>query len=173
MRGLVPPEIGHNVFDIGVGEDHQRSKPRVQRGDLGTATAPDVSLAADMRLDELRGRKVEAAPLPPGRSTGPEKLTDLQIHQVIQKYYAQVKSCQQRQLQRDSSIAGKMIVVARVQPSGSVEAVRIDTPNFRGSFVEECLIKEIKTWLFPSFKGEAYDVPFQLQLMARQEISGR
>jgi hypothetical protein len=173
LRGLILPGNGQNVFDIGAGEDRQRAKSRVQKEDIGVATAPDVAMATNMSINELRRKKVEATPLPPDRQTGPEKLTDLQVHMVIQKYYAQVKSCQQRQLQRDSSIAGKMIVVARVQPNGSVEAVRIDTPSFRGSFVEECLVKEIKSWLFPSFKGETYDVLFQLQLMAREEVSGR
>jgi predicted Zn finger-like uncharacterized protein len=168
MRGLILPDDEQNVCDIGAGENHQHARSRVQKGDIGVATAPDISMANDVKIGELRGKKVETAPLPPDRQIGPEKLTDLQIHMVIQKYYAQVKSCQQRQLQRDSSIAGKMIVVARVRPNGSVETVRVDTPSFRGSFVEECLIKEIKNWLFPSVKGETYDVPFQLQLMARE-----
>jgi predicted Zn finger-like uncharacterized protein len=173
MRSVILPDNNQNVFDIGAGEEGQHAKTRVQKGDIGVVAIPDIAMTADIKVDELHGKKPEAPPLPPDRQTGPEKLSDLQVHLVIQKHYAQVKSCQQRQLQRDSSIAGKMIVVARVRPDGSVESVRVDTPRFRGSFVEECLISEIKNWLFPAFKGEAYDVPFQLQLMAREEVSGR
>ena len=47
-------------------------------------------------------------------------------------------------------------------------AARTATPKFNGTFVEECLVKEVKRWEFPSFKGETYDITFPLLLTARQ-----
>ena len=61
-----------------------------------------------------------------------------------------------------------MYVVARVSPIGKVEKVHIATPKFNGTFVEECLVREVKRWEFPGFKGETYDLTFPLLLTARQ-----
>jgi len=112
------------------------------------------------------GAKIEVVPQAP--AAGSQRLTDLQIHQVIQKNFRQVHSCHQRQLKRDSRVAGKMYVVARVKPDGRVARVHIKTAKFHGTFVEECLTKKIKRWEFPSFKGEAYDVTFPLLLTTRE-----
>lgn len=111
------------------------------------------------------GAKVEIIPQAP--AAGPQRLTDLQIHQVIQKNFRQVHSCHQRQLKRDSRVAGKMYVVARVKPDGKVARVRIKTAKFHGTFVEGCLTRKIARWQFPSFRGEAYDVTFPLLLTTR------
>jgi hypothetical protein len=112
--------------------------------------------------------KHEVTPVAPA-GVASQRLTDLQVRRVIQQHYHRVKNCLERQLKRDSSVSGKMYVVARVKPNGRVQAVRIATKKFHGTFVEECLIKEVKRWEFPSFKGEAYELRFPLLLSARGE----
>jgi len=102
-------------------------------------------------------------------AAGSQRLTDMQVRRVIQKHYHKVKNCLERQLKRDSTVSGKMYVVAKVKPNGRVQAARIATKKFHGTFVEECLIREVKRWDFPTFKGEAYELRFPLLLSARGE----
>ena len=136
---------------------------------LPTPSNVDLPTAAVGSMDApLPEKKSEMTPAGPASAAGPERLTDFQVRLVIQKHYQQVKSCLERQLKRDASISGKMYVVARVSPRGKVEKVHIATPKFNGTFVEECLVKEVRRWEFPSFKGETYDITFPLLLTARQ-----
>jgi len=95
-------------------------------------------------------------------------LTDFQVKLVIRRHYKKVKSCLERQLKRDANISGKMYVVAMVMPNGRVKSVKIATPKFHGTFVEECLIREVKRWEFPTFEGEVYELTFPLLLSAKQ-----
>jgi hypothetical protein len=104
---------------------------------------------------------------PVGPKALDERLTETQVKLVIGKHYHQVKSCHERQLKRDPDVAGKVDVVAKVRPNGKVQYVRIATKKFQGTFVDECLVKSIKQWEFPSFKGQAYELTFSLLLTVR------
>lgn len=152
------------------GKEKRELTPRIPDSALlPTPTTIDLPTAPVSSLDApLLTKKSEMTPTGPERTTGPERLSEFQVRVVIQKHYQQVKSCLERQLKRDASISGKMYVVARVSPNGKVGKVRIATPKFNGTFVEECLTKEVRRWEFPTFKGEAYDLTFPLLLTARQ-----
>ncbi|MFC1654626.1 AgmX/PglI C-terminal domain-containing protein [Myxococcota bacterium] len=150
-------------------EKHERAPRIPDSALLPTPTTVDLPTAPVGSIDApLLTKKSEVTPTGPERASGPERLSDFQVRVVIQKHYQQVKSCLERQLKRDASISGKMYVVARVSPNGKVEKVHIATPKFNGTFVEECLVKEVKRWEFPSFRGETYDLVFPLLLTARQ-----
>jgi predicted Zn finger-like uncharacterized protein len=152
------------------GEEKRELTPRIPDSALlPTPTTVDLPTAPVASTDApLPMKKSEVTPTGPGQIAGPERLSDFQVRVVIQKHYQQVKSCLERQLKRDASVSGKMYVVARVSPNGKVDKVRVATPKFNGTFVEECLINEVKRWEFPAFKGETYDITFPLLLTARQ-----
>ena len=152
------------------GKEKRELAPRIPDSALlPTPSTVDLPTAPVGSVDApLPTKKSEMTPTGPASVAGPQRLSDFQVRVVIQKHYQQVKSCLERQLKRDASISGKMYVVARVNPRGKVEKVHIATAKFNGTFVEECLIKEVKRWDFPSFKGETYDITFPLLLTARQ-----
>jgi hypothetical protein len=152
------------------GKEKRELTPRIPGSVLlPTPTTIDLPTASVSSLDvPLPVGKSEMTPTGPARTSGSGRLSDFQVRVVIQKHYSQVKSCLERQLKRDASISGKMYVVARVSPRGKVGKVRIATAKFNGTFVEECLIKEIRRWDFPAFNGESYDLTFPLLLTARQ-----
>jgi predicted Zn finger-like uncharacterized protein len=153
------------------GKEKRELAPRIPDSALlPTPSTVDLPTAPVGSMDApLPAKKGEVTPTGPASVAGPQRLTDFQVRVVIQKHYQQVKSCLERQLKRDASISGKMYVVARVNPRGKVEKVHIATAKFNGTFVEECLIKEVKRWDFPSFRGETYDITFPLLLTARQD----
>ncbi|HUU02373.1 MAG TPA: AgmX/PglI C-terminal domain-containing protein [Myxococcota bacterium] len=145
--------------------------PRGPRGGPLAAGPAKIELPAATGISpglDPRASKIEVTPQGPQTAAGPGKLTDFQVKLVIRRHYRKVKNCLERQLKRDAAISGKMYIVTRVSPSGKVQSVRIDTPKFHGTFVEECLVKEIKHWRFPSFCGETYDLTFPLLLSAQQ-----
>ena len=152
------------------GKEKRELAPRIPDSALlPTPSTVDLPTAPVSSMDApLPTKKSEMTPTGPESTAGPQRLTDFQVRVVIQKHYQQVKSCLERQLKRDASISGKMYVVARVNPRGKVEKVHIATAKFNGTFVEECLVKEVKRWDFPSFRGETYDITFPLLLTARQ-----
>ncbi len=145
--------------------------PRGPRRGTQVAAPAEIELPSVGSISpglDPRMTKIEVKPKGPQVAAGPGKLTDLQVKLVIRRHYLKVKNCLERQLKRDASISGKMYIVARVKPDGKVQKVEINTPKFHGTFVEECLLKEIKHWRFPSFCGETYDLTFPLLLSAQQ-----
>ena len=111
--------------------------------------------------------KPEVNPRGPDGTASPERLTELQIRQVVATNRQKIRRCLEKQLKRDARVSGKMVLVARVTPRGRVQSVRVATEKFHGTIVEECLLKEVKSWRFPSFAGKPYDLSFPLLLSAR------
>lgn len=170
-RQLTEEEKKLQTFYRNQGKEKRELTPRIPDSALlPTPSTVDLPTAPVSSLDApLLAKKSEVNPTgPEGAAGGPGRLSDFQVRVVIQKHYQQVKSCLERQLKRDASIFGKMYVVVRVNPRGKVEKARVATPKFNGTFVEECLIKEVSRWEFPAFKGETYDITFPLLLTARQ-----
>jgi predicted Zn finger-like uncharacterized protein len=169
-RKLTEEERKLQAFYQNQGKEKRELRPRIPDSALlPTPSTVDLPTAPVSSLDApLLAKKSEVSPQGPENTAGPGRLSDFQVRVVIQKHYQQVKSCLERQLKRDATISGKMYVVARVNPRGRVEKVSIVTPKFNGTFVEECLIKEVGRWEFPTFKGETYDITFPLLLTARQ-----
>ncbi|MBW1872744.1 MAG: AgmX/PglI C-terminal domain-containing protein [Deltaproteobacteria bacterium] len=152
-------------------DDKREVAPLGPRG-VPTPTGPlsiDMPGGYNPMVDLKRSEsKVEVVPSGPDIRKGPDQLSEHQVSLVVKRHYKKVKSCLERQLKRDASISGKMYVVARVKPNGKVKDVRISTPKFHGTFVEECLIKEVNRWQFPTFDGKTYDLHFPLLLSAQQ-----
>ena len=144
--------------------------PRVPRGLDLAAMGIDMSTSGGdpLAMSTPGMSKVEVVPDKRGPATGPGRLTNVQIRMVIRRHARPVKKCLEKQLKRDPSVSGKLLVIARVKPNGKVQRVRIEPPKFHGTYLQECLLKEVKRWTFPSFEGEAYDLTFPYALSAQQ-----
>jgi hypothetical protein len=123
---------------------------------------------ADLHFLAPTSAKVEAS-VPESRGGyGSHKLSEAQVRLVIKKHNRQVRKCLERQLKRDPDISGKLIVIAKVTPSGKVTRVRIEPAKFHGTYLQDCLIAEVRRWSFPSFQGEAYELSFPYAMSARE-----
>jgi predicted Zn finger-like uncharacterized protein len=143
-----------------------RGLPGMDLGAAGLQLPGGLGQPADP-LDPLLA-KAEVAPDAPGAAGGPRRLTELQIRLTVQRNRPQVKYCLERQLKKDASVAGKLELVVRVKPDGKVESVRVATERFRNTFLEDCLVKKVQQWVFPTFEGEAYDLTVPLLLTAQE-----
>lgn len=87
------------------------------------------------------------------------------IRQVIQDGRAAVSSCYQTALKGNDNLKGKLEFIVTVQPSGEVSKAAVQTTNFKGTALGQCIADKIKDWKFPRFGGEPQQivVPFVLE----------
>ena len=111
--------------------------------------------------------KTEAVPTGPGHSSGPQRLSSAQVEAVISKHRKRVKRRLERSLNRYPELAGKLVLVIRVRPDGSVEKARVETPKYHGTAIEEFLVKDAARWKFPAFDGIPYDLTFPFILSGK------
>ncbi|MGC8927576.1 MAG: AgmX/PglI C-terminal domain-containing protein [Myxococcota bacterium] len=146
------------------------------RDRLGAAGGQGVNLDLNSKLQNLGiNAKIEGVDLSSKvkredldlSSKMPDKVDKLSediIMAVINKNRGSVKYCYERHLKASSSLEGKAIFRIYIQNSGSVSRVDSLSKQISGSLFEECIIKEIKKWVFPKFSGDpiAFEVPFVL-----------
>jgi predicted Zn finger-like uncharacterized protein len=145
-----------------------KARPGLELAAAGIAWPGQVGL--EVGGGDPTAAKPEVVPEGPDAKAGPERLTELQIRAVVQRNRVQVKQCLERQLKKDTSVSGKLDLRVRIQPDGKVESVAVDTPRFRGSYLEECLIQRVQRWTFPRFAGEPYELKLPLLLTAQESF---
>lgn len=143
---------------------------------LGATGGGGVNLNLDSKLQNIGiNTKIEGVDLSSKvarqdldlSSKMPDKVDTLNddiIMAVVNKNRGSVKYCYERHLKASSSLEGKAIFRIYIQNSGTVSKVDSLSKQISGSLFEECIIKEIKKWVFPKFSGEpiAFEVPFVL-----------
>jgi hypothetical protein len=135
----------------------------------GIATAADVDLRTDGAASEPQGSgKTEVSPsLPPG-VTGSGCLADDQVLAVVRKHRKRVRRRLESLASRGTSWQGKLELRARVRPDGRVERVRLATPEFQGTPLEDFLVEDVERWRFPAFEGQACELSIPLILSTTQ-----
>jgi len=111
--------------------------------------------------------KTEAVPTGPAASAGTERLSNSQIELVVAKHRKRVLRRLERDLNRYPELAGKLVLVVRVRPDGSVERAQVETSRYHGTGIEEFLLKDVARWKFPAFDGVPYDLNFPLLLSGK------
>jgi hypothetical protein len=111
--------------------------------------------------------KTEAVPTGPAAASGHGRLSNAQVSEVVSKHRKRVKRRLERNLNRYPELAGKLVLVVRVRPDGSVERVHVETPKYHGTGIEEFLVKDVGRWRFPAFDGVPYDLTFPLILSGK------
>jgi hypothetical protein len=111
--------------------------------------------------------KTEAIPTGPKSTAGPQRLSNAQISAVVSKHRKRVKRRLERDLNRYPELAGKLVLVVRVRPDGTVERAQVETPKYHGTGIEEFLLKDVARWKFPRFDGVPYDLTFPLLLSGK------
>lgn len=93
-------------------------------------------------------------------------LSEAQIADVINSRKKSVMICYDQSLRgaRDD-LRGKLEIAVTIDPSGTVSKASVETSQFRGSKLGECIATKIKDWRFPAFQGapQKVVVPFVLE----------
>jgi hypothetical protein len=138
--------------------DYVPAEPKYTDGMLiqtGTVTEPNAP------------GKAESVPTGPDRIGGPQRLSSAQVEAAVSKHRKRVKRRLERSLNRYPELAGKLVLVIRVHPDGSVEKARVETPKYHGTGIEEFLVKDAARWKFPAFDGVPYDLTFPFILSGK------
>lgn len=93
-----------------------------------------------------------------------DNLNESIIMAIVNKNRGSLKYCYERHLKASSSLEGKVVFKITIQNSGQVGKVESLSNKIAGSLFEECILKELKKWTFPKFRGEpiVFEVPFVL-----------
>lgn len=108
---------------------------------------------------------VADAPLPVGLDDEADPnlpaLDQSVVKEVILSHMNAVKHCYNQELKKDAALAGKVIVKFTVGSKGPVTAAAVKQTTLNNKDVEECMVKEVKTWIFPEpRRGETVDISF-------------
>ena len=75
------------------------------------------------------------------------------VARVIKRYWAQIKYCYEKELSKNPNLYGKIAVKFTISGNGSVSEAEIEQTEMNNAAVEECIIRNIKRWVFPAPKG--------------------
>ncbi|MCX7944681.1 MAG: AgmX/PglI C-terminal domain-containing protein [Deltaproteobacteria bacterium] len=75
------------------------------------------------------------------------------VAKVIKRYWAQIKYCYEKELSKNPNLYGKIAVKFTISSNGSVSEAEIEQTEMNNAAVEDCIIRNIKRWMFPAPKG--------------------
>jgi outer membrane biosynthesis protein TonB len=75
------------------------------------------------------------------------------IDEVIKRHLAQIRYCYQRELQKQPSLAGKVVMHFTIARDGSVSAARTKSSSLGNEAVESCLVGRFLRMQFPQPEG--------------------
>ena len=76
-----------------------------------------------------------------------------QIRPVIQQHIGEVKQCYEAQLQKNKSLAGRVMVNFTIGTDGKVTDSRISETTLKNPDCEKCIADAVQSWQFPKPRG--------------------
>jgi predicted Zn finger-like uncharacterized protein len=106
---------------------------------------------------------------PSTASSGPAKqgdapLTAEQIGKVVADQKSSLSQCAMEAAKVDEKYKGTVRVTVTIGPSGKVMKVAVNDEKIRQMVLGTCLGRALMRWVFPAFKGEAFDAELPLKL---------
>jgi hypothetical protein len=106
------------------------------------------------------GAKEKMVDIAPTNATSDGSLTKEQIYKVVASHQSAIKFCYETQLQRFPHLAGKVVLTWRVELDGRVSAASIGSSSMGNPGAEGCMVRQLKTWVFPKPQGTVAQVSF-------------
>jgi len=75
------------------------------------------------------------------------------IDEVIKRHLTQIRYCYQRELQRDTSLAGKVVMKFTIAKDGSVSSANAQKSTLGNASVDQCLVGRFLRMQFPEPEG--------------------
>ncbi|MCK6507652.1 AgmX/PglI C-terminal domain-containing protein [Myxococcota bacterium] len=112
---------------------------------LGSA---DSSAGAAAAAQPRRAQSYDVhEPLP--ANTDPDALDAQAIQVAVKQQMSPIRQCYNRELQRDASLSGKVVVWFLIEADGGVSKVRLKETTMGNSIVEDCIVDQVATMTFP------------------------
>ena len=75
------------------------------------------------------------------------------VKKVIDSHMPAIKYCYNKELRKDASLSGTVVVRFTVNDKGDVAEAVVDVSTLENETVETCMVSEIKSWDFPEPRG--------------------
>jgi TonB family protein len=88
-----------------------------------------------------------------GEATVQGSLDKAVIRRVIQQHINEVKTCYEAELEKNASLAGRLMVRFTVEPDGKVSESSVQESSLKSPAAEGCIRDAVRTWIFPKPQG--------------------
>lgn len=102
---------------------------------------------------DLGGRGKDTTRIIPGKTTVVGGLDKDVIAKVIRRHQNEIKYCYESELNKDQSLAGRVMVAWTIDGTGSVADANVTESTMGNASVEQCMLSKIRRWRFPEPKG--------------------
>jgi hypothetical protein len=120
---------------------------------MGGAGVLEPSRRPTDRKIALSGTGGDVTPAGDGKSFVSGGLDKEVVGKVIRQQLAQIKFCYERELVKNPNLYGKLTVQFMIGGAGTVETTSIVDNEMNNQAVEECVLRRVKTWVFPQPRG--------------------
>ncbi|NOZ85029.1 MAG: AgmX/PglI C-terminal domain-containing protein [Deltaproteobacteria bacterium] len=135
-RAAVEPDFG---------DDEEDFKPRKKRHKVQPPPPPMPKQKKGAVLPDTLGKKV--------------------VLNGIKRGLARIQRCAQEQLSRDkSAVVSKIVLGFTIQRSGRCTNISVGPSKVKGSYLESCVKRSVRSWRYPKFFGENIKVKIPLPL---------
>jgi hypothetical protein len=98
--------------------------------------------------------KVTVGPFDSSKPAADGELSSDDINRVMRARAGVFRACYQKELARAPKLAGKVVVLFKIRPEGTVATAKVETTTLKSAAVESCLLSQIMRLRFPA-KAEA------------------
>ncbi|RKG96517.1 hypothetical protein D7Y13_41115 [Corallococcus praedator] len=136
-NGIANPQGDTGGKAAGIGAQVTQGAGKVDTGTRQTVKAPQVADAA---------AEVDSSEVSPK-----------DMARFIQRMKASIQRCYEKELKRDPTLKGRVMVRFNLKPNGRADNIEVDESTLRSEGVSSCIVTTIRSWTFP-FKPSD-DVP--------------
>lgn len=138
---------------------------RTARGAGGTGTGDAASIGglATAGGGEVSVGSKKEARVASIKTEAPEvdgSLDSESIAKVVRARLRSIQDCYEKELKRNSSLAGKIEVEFTIGEGGDVEEARVSSNKMGSAEVGDCIVSRVRRWKFPQPKGGSVTVNY-------------
>ena len=91
------------------------------------------------------------------------------VQRVVKNHQRDIQKCYERELIKNPSLAGKVMVAFTVSPTGDVVSARAQGGTLDSPKVSECIVGKVGTWIFPEpSDGEEVQISYPFVFAPQQ-----
>jgi TonB family protein len=154
---LAGASTGTGAIALGTGEGSGISNP--QGGAVGKAAT--IGAQGTTGVGTVNTGPKQAVKAPQVADATPEvdssEVSPKDLARFIQRMKASIQRCYEKELKRDPTLKGRVLVRFNLKPDGRAGNVEVDESTLRSDGVSSCIITTIRGWKFPFQPSD--DVP--------------
>ena len=134
-----------------------RSEGTISLGSLGTlgkGAGAEYGSSYGRAAAGLGGRRAYAPEIIPGMAVVRGRLTLSLIKAVFDARRNEIKSCYEEALQKDHTLAGRLVLELTIAADGRVLTSKISESTLATEAVGSCVAKAARSWTFPALAGD-------------------